>query len=128
MERSHDLMSLLSMPMIQLEPEKENPFAVPPKPHPSRMVVRVSTTMWQDRKGLHIRKDLTFLRRQCVGHNVLADDLDNGGAECIYPRIRNLDTAKDGVYEVVMYNFQRDWESGLVEDWDYRLDKLEDTQ
>jgi hypothetical protein len=34
--------------------------------------------------------------------------------------------AEDGVYEVVICNERRDWESGYIEDWDYRLKACDD--
>jgi hypothetical protein len=77
-------------------------------------------------KGLHLKKDLTFLNRKCLGHNILADDLENCGARDVYLRILDLSTAEDGVYEVVTCNESRDWESGYVEDWDYRLKRIDD--
>ena len=70
---------------------------------PQRTVVRLRTTLWEDRKGFHLKKDLTFLNRQCFGHNILADDLENGGACDVYPRILDISTAEDGVYEVVTH-------------------------
>jgi hypothetical protein len=79
-----------------------------------------------DDKGFHLKKDLTFLRRQCIGFNILADDLENGGAQGVYPRILNFAMAEDGVYEVVICNERRDWESGYIEDWDYRLKACDD--
>jgi hypothetical protein len=98
---------------------------VSPK-EPQRTVVRLRTTLWADRKGFHLKKDLTFLKRQCLGYNILADDLENSGARDVYPRILNLSTAEDGVYEVVKCYESRVWESCYVEDWDYRLKRIDD--
>ena len=95
---------------------------------PQRTVVRLRTTLWMDHKGFHLKKDLTFLKRQCLGHNILADDLENCGACDVYPRILDISTAEDGVYEVVTCNESRDWESGYVEDWDYRLKRIDDVE
>ncbi len=40
----------------------------------NRCVVRLRTTMWADKSGLHTKKSLTFLRRKSEGFNVLEDD------------------------------------------------------
>ncbi len=94
----------------------------------SECVIRLQTTSWNDKRGLHIKKSMLFLRRQCVGWNVLEDDADNIGATEVLSRIVNLDTCPDGIYRVVVCNEQRDWESGYVDDYDYELVRLEDVQ
>jgi len=95
-------------------------LAVEPK-QPNRCVVRLRTTMWADKTGLHTKKSLTFLRRQCEGFNVLAEDASAIGAEEVLPRILNLGEVEDGIYEVVVCNESRDYETGYVDDYDYRL-------
>lgn len=87
----------------------------------SRCTVRVKTTVWADKRGLHTKKSLTFLLRQCEGFNVLAEDASAIGVEEVLPRILNLGEVEDGIYEVVTCNEKRDWETGYVDDYDYRL-------
>lgn len=87
----------------------------------SRCTVRVRTTVWADNRGLHTRKSLTFLRRQCEGFNVLAEDASAIGAEKVLPRILNLGEVEDGIYEVIVCNKTYDYETGYIEDYDYRL-------
>ena len=87
----------------------------------SRCTVRVKTTVWADKRGLHTKKSLTFLRRQCEGFNVLAEDASAIGAGEVLPRILNLGEVEDGIYEVVVCNESRDYETGYVDDYDYRL-------
>lgn len=87
----------------------------------SRCVVRVTTTAWADKRGLHTKKSLTFLRRRCDGFNVLSEDASAIGAGYVLPRILNLGEVADGIYEVVTCNEQHDWETGYVDDYDYRL-------
>ena len=87
----------------------------------SRCTVRVKTTTWADKRGLHTKKSLTFLRRQCEGFNVLAEDASAIGAEEVLPRILNFNEVEDGVYNVVTCNESRDYETGYVDDYDYRL-------
>ena len=87
----------------------------------SRCTVRVKTTVWADKRGLHTKKSLTFLRRQCEGFNVLAEDVSAIGAGEVLPRILNLGEVEDGIYEVVVCNESHDYETGYVDDYDYRL-------
>lgn len=86
-----------------------------------KCVVRLRTTQWSDPKGLHIKRSLTYLRRQCVGVNVLEEDTNAGGASETIASIINLDQCADGVYEAVICNVSHDWESGHVDDWRYKL-------
>ena len=87
----------------------------------SRCILRLRTTTWADAKGRHIKRSLVFLRRQCVGFNGLAEDAGAIGAESVVGRITNLAECKDGIYEAVVCNVSRDWETGHVDDWDYKL-------
>ena len=87
----------------------------------SRCTVRVKTTVWADKRGLHTKKSLMFLRRQCEGFNVLAEDASAIGAEEVLPRIVNLGEVEDGIYEVVACNKSRDYVTGYIDDYDYRL-------
>ena len=88
----------------------------------SRCTVRVKTTVWADKRGLHTKKSLTFLRRRCEGFNVLAEDASAIGAEEVLPRILNFGEVEDGIYEVVVCNESHDYETGYVDDYDYRLE------
>jgi hypothetical protein len=97
-----------------------NKFA-PVERNVNRCVVRVKTTTWADRRGLHTKKSLTFLRRQCEGFNLLEEDAEAIGAEDVVPRIMNLDECEDGIYDVVTCNESRDYETGHIDDYDYML-------
>lgn len=92
--------------------------AATPKP---RVVVRIRTTAWSDRRGLYTKKALSFVRRQCEGHNYVEEDLSCMGAEETLQRITNLDACQDGLYEVAICNESRDWETGYVDDYGYEL-------
>lgn len=87
----------------------------------SRCTVRIKTNAWTDKRGLHMKKSLVFLRRHCEGFNDLEEDARAIGAEEVLPRILNLGQCKDGIYEVVICNESRDYETGYIDDYDYRL-------
>lgn len=84
-------------------------------------VVRLTTTAWKDSRGVHLKKSLNFLKRKCKGFNILDEDCSMVGAEEVIPRITNIDTVDDGIYRVVTCNESRDWESGCVDGYDYKL-------
>ena len=87
----------------------------------SRCVVRLKTTMWADKNGVNIKKRLTYLRKKCTGYNILEEDISNTSSYEVIPRIINIDECSDGIYEVVSCNEKRDWESGNIDDYDYKL-------
>jgi len=78
----------------------------------SRCTVRVKMAVWKDKRGLHAKKSLMFLRRQCEGVNVLAEDASANGVEEVLSRIVNLGEVADGISEVVVCNESHDWETG----------------
>ena len=87
----------------------------------NRCVVRLRTTMWADKTGLHMKKSLTFLRRKSEGFNLIEEDIGAVGAEQVLSRILNIDECQDGIYEVVTCNESRDYETGYIDCYDYRL-------
>jgi hypothetical protein len=87
----------------------------------SRCIVRLTTSTWADRRGLHRKQSVTFMRRQCRGYNILESDAETIGAANVWPSIVNLDECPDGVYLAVICNERRDYDTGYVEDWDLRL-------
>lgn len=84
-------------------------------------IVRLRTTTWSDKKGLHIKRSLTYLRRRCSGLNILEEETEAVGAEQAFKNIINIDQCEDGVYEVIVCNVRHDWETGYPDDWNYKL-------
>ena len=87
----------------------------------NRCVIRLKTSCWADKNGVYKKRSLTFLKRKSIGWNVLKDDVDNIGAEEAILAIENLDHSPDGIYEVVVCNLSRDWETGYVDNYDLKL-------
>ncbi len=92
---------------------------------PSKVVIRLRTTHWSSKRGIHSRKDLELLKRKSFGFNVVAEDVSMVGVKEVIPRIINLDSCEDGIYEVITCNGSKDWETGYVDDYDYKLIKYE---
>lgn len=86
-----------------------------------RCVVRLKTSYWQDKKGIYIKRGLSFLRRKSAGYDLLQEDSIDLGVEEVITKIINFNECEDGIYEVGIINKSRDWESGYVEDYDYQL-------
>lgn len=84
-------------------------------------VVKLTTTTWADKRGLHIKKSLAYLRRKCAGYNAIEEEVSATGADDTARIILNLDECEDGVYEVVVCNETHDWESGHIDSYDLKL-------
>lgn len=100
-------------------------LTIPPRSNENKCVVRLRTTAWTDARGVHRKQSITFLRNKCNGFNVLDEDSKNSDAESIFDRIPDLSAYDDGVYEVITCNETRDWETGYVDDYDYKLIPLD---
>ncbi len=101
----------------------EQPLVVPQ----SQMVVRLSRSYWHDQKGLHSRLDLNVLRRKSRGCLFALEDCDYCGAEDVIPRITNLTLCSDGIYTIEPCDQQYDWESGALDDYNYKLVPFEES-
>lgn len=90
----------------------------------SQLVVRISTACWHDRRGAYVKKNIMFQKRLSSGpmRDCFLEDCSNAGFDQVVERIINLDKCKDGLYDVVMCNISTDWETGCIDDWDYRLE------
>lgn len=86
-------------------------------------VVKVSTSYYHTGRGFASTKRVEFLRRKSDKEYVysIEEDASCGGADSVMQRIVNLDKVDDGVYQMIWINEFRDWESGYIEDWDYKL-------
>lgn len=92
----------------------------------NRCVIRLRTSTWRSDQGLHSKRDLIFLRRQCTGFNVLEEDAHAVGSDEVIHRIANLTECKDGIYEVRTCNESKDWETGCIDDYDFNLVPLDE--
>ena len=87
----------------------------------NRCIVRIRTSCWSDARGLHVKKDITFQHRLSTGMHLIQEDVGAIGADEVVSRIVDLDKYDHGFYEVVACNIKRDWESGCVDEYDYKL-------
>lgn len=90
----------------------------------SRIFVKLSTSYWSDSRGLNMKRSIIFLKRKCRGHNYLEEDVKMVGADLVFKRILNLNQCEDGVYQIIMCDGVKDYETGIIEDWNYKLDKV----
>ncbi len=86
-----------------------------------RSVVRLKTSYWTTPRGLHMRQDLIRLKRLSWDYQILEEDAASIGAEDVWTKIVNLAECEDGLYTVETCNPSHDWESGYLDDYDYRL-------
>ena len=83
--------------------------------------IRLTTSYWSDRNGVYTKKSLKFLKRKSKGYNILQEDCLDIGASEVIPSIINFDSVEDGVYEVIICNKSRDWETGDIDSYEYKL-------
>lgn len=86
----------------------------------NRLVFRLRTTAYES-SGYTLSKCLIPMRRLSKGHDFFAEDVSHVGVKECMDWIVNLDECEDGLYRLIMINEKRDWESGCVEEWDYKL-------
>lgn len=96
-----------------------------PKKTENVCTVRLTTTYWSNATGVHTKKSLVFLRRQCKGYNIFEEDSSNMGASEVLPYVTNLYECRDGVYRVKLCNVSKDFETGQVDYYDYVLMPVE---
>jgi hypothetical protein len=86
-----------------------------------KIVVRLSRSYWHDNSGFYHKISLKKLKRKSSGYCFIEEDAMNIGFEEIYKKIINIEDCKDGIYVIETCNEKRDWESGDVDDYDYKL-------
>lgn len=96
--------------MFQQEKEESN-----------RTVVRVTTSSWYDGNALHQRRSIRTLKRKSTGFNGLDEDCRNVDVDAVIGNINNFNEVPDGIYNVVVCNTTRDYETGWVDRWEYEL-------
>lgn len=88
-------------------------------------IVRVVREGWSNDKLLGLSIKLRPLRRR-GGFELLHEDATNIGALDVLDRIVNLHACENGLYTVVTCNEKRDWETGYVDDYGYKLVRVHD--
>lgn len=89
-------------------------------------VVRLATSFWSDARGMYLKRSITILKRKSGPYPFLDEEIYSVGAREMFERIVNLLESPDGVYSVVTCNEELDWETGALDDWDYRLEPYEE--
>lgn len=84
-------------------------------------VVKITTYYYSTNRGLRIQKTIDILKKKCKGINVLTEDLSAIGAQEVAENIININEVRDGVYKVVTCNEHRDWETGDIDEYQYKL-------
>lgn len=92
------------------------------KPSPLCEVVRVRTCAYETKRGFSVRRDVTLLRKLSSPDACLVtENIGAVGAAETAQQIVNLHEVEDGLYRVVACNERRDWETGVVDDYDLKL-------
>lgn len=84
-------------------------------------VVKLVTTFYQKGNGFFWSKEIRPLKRKCKGYNILTEDVSNIGIKEVLTKIINIEKCDDGIYKLIICNTFRDWETGHINDYDYKL-------
>jgi len=86
--------------------------------------VSITTSAYKTDRGFAYRRELRYLVRKSSGFNFVEEDISMIGADEVMRHIVNLHSVKDGHYKIITINHKRDWESGMIEEYDYELKQL----
>lgn len=87
-------------------------------------IVRVESNAWFDGRTLHAKKKFTVMRRKSTTHDLIKEESDMVGAEDALKAITDTLDIADGLYELKP-TYYTDYETGMVDDVDYKLEKIE---
>lgn len=82
--------------------------------------VRLKINCWVGKNGtLNYKISIKPLIRK--GSDFIIDEANNFGANEVALKIINLLECHNGIYEIITCNHSKDWETGIIDDWDYKL-------
>jgi hypothetical protein len=67
-----------------------------------RYIIRIKTSSWMDKNGLHCKKSIRRMERLSIGFEFLSEDCRNGGCLETFESIRDIFHVPDGLYELVV--------------------------
>ena len=86
------------------------------------LIVRLSTSYFKSKNGIHCKKTIRPLKRLSSGYyDILEDEIDAIGVQEAVEKIENLYACADGIYELICCDCNYDWESGCLEEFNYTL-------
>lgn len=91
---------------------------------PSRLVVRVSESFLAGRHSkaaFTVVRSIKVLRRLSNGHDILSEDVSMTGADAVEKKIVNFRDVAPGLYTLITINARRDFETGIIDDYGYKL-------
>lgn len=112
-------MSLLNLEdLLDKEPDKE----------PNKCIIRVQTSCYFNERGIHQKKSLYFLKKKSTGYGtcLISEYAEQCGADELFNAINNLNVCKDGIYEVVIDKGSIDSDTGMLDDYDFKLIEYEE--
>lgn len=98
-------------------------FKLTNKEKENRTIVRVITSYWKNKDTVCCKKEIKTLRRKSKGWNIIEECFDD--IELDWELIVNINDVSDGVYELVVNREWVDWETGVVDNWDYKLVRVD---
>lgn len=86
-----------------------------------KTVIRLSTEYYQSGSKYNIKKVITPIKRKSSGYNLIVDGSYDVGIEEVLSNIINIDECEDGIYVVDTTNISRDYWTGEIDDYQYKL-------
>ena len=98
------------------------------KPQPQeRLFVRITTEYYRDKNNnLNYHRKIKLMKRMstCNINSHIDSDIEDSGVESFINSIVNFRDADDGLYELKIINETHDFESGIIDGWDWKLFKI----
>ena len=87
-----------------------------------KIVVRLTTSHFIRSNGSIVQsKTLRFLKNKSIGLNGLLEDAHANGADEAFNSITNINDCADGIYEIIINDVSKDWETGVTDSWNWKL-------
>lgn len=98
------------------------------KPQPQEMlVVRITTEYYRDKSNNpNFRRKIKLMKKMStqgiISH--IDYDIENSSVESFINSIVNFRDVDDGLYELKVINETHDFETGIIDGWDWKLFKI----
>lgn len=94
----------------------------------SKTICRIKTDWFNRGDSLVKQKSIRVLKRKSSGFDLLNESANMVGVEDALEDIVNFDECDDGIYQLITNNWSTDWETGLIEDVDFKLIPVDDDE
>jgi hypothetical protein len=87
----------------------------------SLVIVRLTKSSYKRGNKYSKEISISLLKSKSKNENGWLDEEASNGFDSFMESITNLDSCKPGIYQFVTCNLSRDWETGIVDGYDFKL-------